>query len=97
MTVPRFAFLAALAALLTGCREDPAALVASDARATFSCEGVDVRFAGTYDGPSPNTAFELYEVSTECGDQATYRCEIFDDGVTFESTCCRFGEPACGE
>ncbi len=81
---------------LAGCRIDPATLVAEDARTVFMCETIEVQYAGSYDASTPNTSIELYEASSDCGEEATYRCEIYDDGTSTDSSCCRFGEADCG-
>lgn len=94
----RFSFLLALlASPLGGCRLDPVAIVTDDAREFFACDEVDVQYAGSYDTLGPGAAVELYEVYAECGGAATYRCEIFDEGVSSSTSCCRFGDPSCDE
>ncbi len=87
----------ALPLALGACREpDALSLVTADARAFFGCEEIEVRYAGSYAAPTPDTSVELYEVFAACGGEATYRCEIVDDGESAaSSSCCRFGDPLC--
>jgi hypothetical protein len=88
--------LALALGIVGGCRDqDPARVVEEDAMAYFDCATVDVRYAGSYDALLEAQRVELYEVYSECGGAATYRCEVYDDGDFTTTTCCRFGEPAC--
>lgn len=89
--------LSSLMLLPAACRRDPIELVTADAQTFFACDEIDVQYAGSYDALEPDAAFELYEVFSACGGAATYRCEIFDDGVSSSTSCCRFGDPTCDE
>ncbi len=81
---------------VVACRdEQPATRVAAEARDHFGCEEVDVRYAGAYETDDEAISIELYEVSSACGDEATYRCEIFDGDEGMTTACCRFGDDTC--